>query len=305
MTIRMTLVLLAIVSAAMAYPWQSPTERWAAGIAGFVVVVALAWWRGQFVTTMIGRRLGVWRRNHLRPKPRPSNRVTMLVRVEDPAGVGLSLPVVAGYVDRFGVRCEKVRVTSRDRGGVRMTWISLTLDAGSNLVALQARSPELPLSDTAEVVARRMADHLREDGLDATIVTAAEAPVAAPAREKWSGVRDERGVVSVFGIPVDHRYSERLDDVRAQPVETWTAVEFGGTATQPTVASVCALRTPELVRSAPVRGLVRHAGVQGLLVTALDPQSDEPLGVPYVALSGQLVERVDWPAGSAAEISRT
>ena len=47
---------------------------------------------------------------------------------------GLPLPVVASYVDRFGLRCNKVRVTSLVDGG-NATWIGMTLDAGANLAA--------------------------------------------------------------------------------------------------------------------------------------------------------------------------
>ncbi len=71
----------------------------------------------------------MWRRNHSKPKPQASDDVTVVLCVEDPAGVGLSLSLVAGYVERFGVRCEKVRVTNRDDDGARTTWISMTLGA--------------------------------------------------------------------------------------------------------------------------------------------------------------------------------
>jgi type VII secretion protein EccE len=104
-TIRIALALLFIVPAAMAYPWQSDIDWWLLGIAIGVTLVVFAWWRGLFVTTMIGRRLAVFRRNHSKPKPQASDDVTVVLRVEDPDGVGLSLPLVAGYLQRFGVRC--------------------------------------------------------------------------------------------------------------------------------------------------------------------------------------------------------
>jgi hypothetical protein len=52
------------------------------------------------------------------------------------------------------LRCNKIRVTSLIDGDERATWIGVTLAAGDNLAALAARSPELPLSDTAEAVGR-------------------------------------------------------------------------------------------------------------------------------------------------------
>lgn len=165
MTIRLALTLLAIVAAAMAYPFDSTTDRWVLGVAVAVVVAVFARWGGLFLTTRLARHIAVWRRNHSTPKLQPSNEATVLLRIDDPNAVGLSLPLVAGYVERFGVRCQKVRVTSRDQAGVRTTWISLTLNAADNLTALMARSPELPLLATTEVLGRRLADHLRETGL--------------------------------------------------------------------------------------------------------------------------------------------
>lgn len=305
MTVRIALASLAIVLAAMAYPWQSSTDWWIFGIAVAVVVVVFAWWRGQFLTHMVARRFAVFRRNHSKPKAQNPNQVTVVVRVEDLAGLGVPLPLVSGYVERFGVRSEKVRVTTHDRDGARATWISLTLDATANLVALQARSPELPLRETAEIAARRIADQLREAGLDAVLVEDADAPLVGNTREKWRGVKDEAGFVSVYGIPVDDRLGERLEEVRSEPTETWTAVEFSGSAARPAVAAVCAFRTPEVVRGVPVSGLTAHRGVQKPLLTALDPKAVGQLGVPVRDVAPNRLARIDWPAGVQAELSRT
>lgn len=303
MTIRLALALLAVVAAAMAYPWASITERWVLGVAVAVVVVVFAWWRGLFLTTRVARRFGVWRRNHSKPKPQPSNEATVLLRIDDPNGVGLSLPLVAGYVERFGVRCQKVRVTSRDQAGVRTTWISMTLNAADNLTALLARSPELPLLATTEVVGRRLADHLRETGLEAVIVDVADPP-AGPGREKWGGVIDDHGAVSAYGIPVDDRLGDQLDEVWSRPTETWTALEFSGTATHPTVTAMCAFRTAEAVRGLPLRGLVAHPGIQRPLLNALDPRTAERLGTPASPLPPELLERIDWRVGPSQGVSR-
>jgi type VII secretion protein EccE len=89
------LALSAIVLATLAQPWQSTTERWVLGGAVVVVLAVFAWWRGLFVTAMIWRRLAMWRRNHSKPKLRPTNQMTVLLRVADPARVGLPLPVEA------------------------------------------------------------------------------------------------------------------------------------------------------------------------------------------------------------------
>ncbi|KUI35997.1 type VII secretion protein EccE [Mycobacterium sp. IS-1590] len=305
MTVRIALASLAVVLAAMAYPWETNTDWWIFGIAVAVVVIVFAWWRGQFVTNMIGRRLAVFRRNHSKPKPQSAKQVTVVLRVDDPSGFGVPLPLVAGYVERFGVRSEKVRVTNRDVDGVATTWITLTLDAETNLAALQARSPELPLRETAEIAGRRLADHLREAGLDAVPVDDTDAPLTGKGREKWRGVQDDDGFVSAYGIPVDERLGERLDEVWSQSSETWTAVEFSGCAATPTVAAVCAFRTPEPVRGVPVSGLTPHRGIQRPLLTALDPKSVGRLAVPGKPVAADLLARLRWPAGRQAELSRT
>jgi type VII secretion protein EccE len=293
----MALALLFIVPAAMAYPWNSDIDWWILGIAVGVTLVVFAWWRGLFVTDMIGRRWAVFRRNHSEPRAQVSNDVTIVLHVDDPAGIGLPLTLVAGYVERFGVRSDKVRVTNRDERGVRTTWISVTLSATANLSALRARSTGLPLDDMAEIIGRRLADHLRETGLLATIVDDAPAPLSGGAREKWRGVTDDDGFLSAYGIPVDEQLAERLAEVWSQSAETWTALEFSGTAAHPTVSALCAFRTPEAVRGVPVAGLTAQPGSQGPLLAALAPTSDDRLGIPSAPLPPGLLAPAGWLVG--------
>lgn len=302
MTIRLALAFIAVVLAAMAYPWQSDTDYWILGIAIAVVMVVFAWWRGLFVTTMIGRRFAVWHRNHSKPKPQTSDGVTVVLRVEDPVGVGLSLSLVAGYVERFGVRCEKVRVTNREEDGARTTWVSMTVGAIDNLAALRARSAELPLFDTAEIVGRRLADHLRETGLLAVVVDDAPAPLDGGGRERWRGVQGDDGFISAYAIRVDEGLAQRLAEVRSQPMETWTALEFSGTSAHPTISALCAVRTAEAVRGTPVAGLVLQPGVQRPLLTALAPASADRLDIPVSALPPGLLEPAGWLVGGLSLI---
>lgn len=100
------------------------------------------------------------KRNH--SKTADPSRETVVLRVDpaDPA----QLPVAVSFLDRYGIVCDKVCVTHRDANGSRRSGISLTVAATDNLLALQARSSRIPLRDTAEVVGRRLADQLREDG---------------------------------------------------------------------------------------------------------------------------------------------
>jgi type VII secretion protein EccE len=299
------LALLVIVPAVMAYPWNTPTDWWVLGIAIAVVVLAFARWGGLFLTTMIGRRFAVWRRNHGKSRARASDEVTVLLRVEAPDGATLPLSVLAGYVLRFGIRASKVRATSVDAAGARTTWVAMTLSAADNLAALQARSPEIPLHDTAETVGRRLAGQLREAGLNATIVDVARGSLVARGQETWRAVRDDgepAGYVAAYRIPVDERLGDRLAEVWSLAArETWTALEFSITAKMPTVAAVCAFRTDDAPVKPPLPGLQAQRGLQRPLLTALDPRSTDRLGVETAASQAatleHVVHRICWPTG--------
>jgi type VII secretion protein EccE len=148
-----------------------------------------------------------------------------------------------------------------------------------------------------------LADHLRETGLDAVIVDGAESPIAGVGRETWGGVRDERGVVAAYGIPVDENLAQRLAEIWSQATETWTTLEFGGTAAHPTVAAACALRSAEPVRGVPVSGLMALRGVQRPVLTAMEPCAVDGLDVPKAPMTN--LDRLDWPGGSTNDLSRT
>jgi hypothetical protein len=49
---RITLALLAVVPAVMAYPWRTPREQWVLGIAVAVVILLFGWWGGLHFTTI-------------------------------------------------------------------------------------------------------------------------------------------------------------------------------------------------------------------------------------------------------------
>ncbi|MCK0177281.1 MULTISPECIES: type VII secretion protein EccE [Mycobacteriaceae] len=314
MTVRITLALLFVIPAALAYPWHTVTDRWILGVAIAVVVVLFAWWRGLFVTDMVRRRVAIWRRNragggHSRRPEQPDTYVTSVLRVE-PGGTecsaDLPLPLIAGYVDRYGVRADKVRVVSRDRDGARTTWIAVTVGATENLAALQARSPQLPLRETADVAARRLADHLREIGWHITPVGDTDTPVAAAAKETWRGLRTGSGHVAAYRVAVDDRLPDTLAAVTAHDsAETWTAIDISGTATHPKLTAACALRTEQRPPAgAPVPGLTPARGAHGPALKALTPASVARLdGTP---VRTELLQRLTWPvdrrpAGELAE----
>ncbi|OBG30345.1 type VII secretion protein EccE [Mycobacterium sp. 852002-51057_SCH5723018] len=319
---RITLALLAVVPAAMAYPWRSPRDYWLLGIAVVVVVLLFGWWRGLHLTTIVGRRLAIMRRSSgFVPESGSGTKATALLRLGPPAADSdvLPLPLVAGYLDRYGVRADKIRITSRDNASDesrRETWIGITVSAADNLAALRARSPRIPLQETAQVVARRLADHLREIGWEASTVAPDEVPrlVAPDARETWRGVqRGASDYVAAYQVQVDDRLAETFDAIRSHPSrETCTALEIAGNGTNNTVAAACAFLTDTPPASAaPLAGLTPQRGNHLPALTALDLSSAQRLDGHADAPAGLLAQLV-WPTPEAgahrapvAEFART
>jgi type VII secretion protein EccE len=303
MTARITLALLFIVPAAMAYPWPSTADRWLLGGAVAAVVVLFTWWRGSFFTTMVVRRLAMWgRRNRTEGLHHSSaDTTTVLLRVDESEPGVLPLRLIAGYLDRYGIRCDNVRITSRDTAEYRTTWIGMTLRAANNLAALRARSPRIPLRDTAEVAARRLADHLREIGWNAAIVDTAVPPTDSSAKETWRGMRDGSGYVGAYRVAVDDRLPETLSEIWSLPSpETWIAVEITGTATDPGIAVISTVRSEDKPTSSPVPGLTLLRGRQRPAIDALNPLSVDRLAAEPVSLPWDLLDQLQWPAGRAA-----
>jgi type VII secretion protein EccE len=300
---RVTLAALAVVPAALAYPWDSNRDYWLLGIAVAVVILLFGWWRGLHFTTIIRRRLALMFRGG-RPahESESETSTTTLVRVGAPAHDSdvLPLPVIARYLDCYGIRADTVRLTSRgNASGVRETWVGLNLSAVDNLEALRARSARIPLHETAQVAARRLADHLREIGWEATTVEPDEAPrlVAEAGRETWRGVAKGSEFLAAYRVSVDGGLPETLDAIRSQTSrETWTALEIAGEPTNYTVAAACALRTegrPDA--AAPLAGLTPQRGDHLRALTALDLLSTRRLD-GHTAAPADLLTRVNWPA---------
>ncbi|MCV7432341.1 type VII secretion protein EccE [Mycolicibacterium bacteremicum] len=292
MTTRLALALLFIVAAALAYPYQDTTRQWVLGVSIAVVIALFAWWRGEFATTKLARRWAIWRGNHGGTRRSSSgDTATVVLAVEDPLDDELPVALIAGYADRYGLRLDKVRITSRETTGQSSHWISLTLDAAQNLPALQARSASIPVQETAETVGRRLADHLREGGWTVMAVQQAPRPVSETAKETWRALADESGHLTAYRIPVD-ALPATLAAVRAHPCEErWTAVEFGCD----TVTAVAALRTAERPAGAPpVAGLATLGGRQRSTLDALDPFSAHRL--PGHQPAGTLADQVRWPS---------
>ncbi|MCZ8380043.1 type VII secretion protein EccE [Mycobacterium sp. CPCC 205372] len=300
MTVRITLAALVVVAAALAYPWQTTLDWWVLGVAAAVLIVVFAWWRGLFATTMVSRRLAVWRRNHgkrhAKGSGRPAAYATVVLRLDPSEQRAVPLPLIAGYVERYGIRAHKVKVVSHDAGGTRTTWVSLTLGAADNLAALQARSTSIPLHETAQIAGRRLTDHLREAGWNVTAEERADTPVPPGAKETWRGVRDEAGFVAAYRVAVKDNLSETLAAVPALSADTWTALEITGTAARRSIAVGCAVRTAERPGAgAPAAGLTPQRGRHRPALEALAPASDERLEGDPTALPDGVLDQLWWP----------
>ncbi|BCO38103.1 type VII secretion protein EccE [Mycobacterium heckeshornense] len=315
---RVTLLLLAAVPAAMAYPWQSMRDRWVLGIGAAVAILLLGRWRGLYATTILRRRMAMSSRNSGLRRARDPGidvRATALLHVRPSAETVdvLPLPLITRYLDRYGIRADAVRITSRDTGsdtGVlqRDTWIGMTVSAVANLAALQARSPQIPLLKTTEVAVRRLADHLRELGWSASTVGAQDIPPLfnRSARETWRGVRDQRTeYVAAYQVNVDSALPDMLAAIRSHVArETWTSLEISGTEERTTVAVACAFRTEGRPSgSAPLPGLTPQNGNHWPALTALDPLSTRRLD-GHTELPASLLERLRWPSVAGPAPSR-
>ena len=216
----------------------------------------------------------------------------------------LPLSLIAGYAERYGLRADAIRVTSRDSTSEvgtreRETWIGVTLSAADNLAALQARSPHIPLHETAEVAARRLADHLRESGWIASLAATDDvpAPYSRSGRETWTGISQEStDYVAAYGVKVDTALPNTLAAIWSYPVrEVWTAAEVTGAGDDQTLAVACAFRTDaKPAASGPLPGLISKAGIQRAALTALDPLSTQRLDGHVALPESLLLERLHW-----------
>jgi type VII secretion protein EccE len=304
---RITLVLLAVVPAAMAYPWRSTRDYWLLGIAAGVVIILFSWWGGLHITTILRRRLAIISRSgRFVPETGPATKTTALLRVGPPVnhpGV-LPLPLIARYLDCYGIQADKVRITSRNNAsGAWETWIGLTVSAVDNLAALQARSSRIPLHETAQVAARRLADHLREIGWEANTVGPDGVPrlVAPTTRETWRGMQQGRSdYLAAYQVSVDDWLPDTLDAIWSHPArETWTAVEIAGDRAHNTTAAACAFLTDTLPGwAAPLPGLTPQRGNQQPALLALDLFSTQRLD-GHTDAPADLLENLDWPTPAA------
>lgn len=309
---RITLVLLAVVPALLAYPWSTTRERWVLGVGVAVAILLLSWWRGLHLTTIVRRRLAMSRSRrgvHTDRRSGSGARATAALRISaSAAGDTLPLELIAGYLNRYGLRADAVRITSRGtrsengKGSVD-TWIGLTYSAAPNLAALQARSSSVPLQRTTDIAVRRLGDHLREIGWETTLVAEGEIPslIDANARETWRSVADGSGDhVAAYQVAVDAALADTLSRIRAsKAAETWTALEFADDGGRRTVAAACALRTGSAPDgTAPLAGLVPAQGNHRAALLGLHPLSGSRLDA-HTALPADDLTGMSWPVAAS------
>ncbi|MEB3020365.1 type VII secretion protein EccE [[Mycobacterium] crassicus] len=307
---RISLVLLAVVPAVLAYPWPATRERWVLGVAVAVAILLLSWWQGLHLTTIVGRRLAMSRSRggvHTDRRSGSGARATAALRIKSgAAGDTLPLSLISGYLNRYGLRADAVRITSHGTGD---TWIGLTYSAAPNLAALQARSSTIPLQRTADIAVRRLSDHLREIGWDTALVADGDIPalIDAGAKETWRSVIDGPGDhVAAYLVSIDAALADTFDRIRASAAEeTWTALEISGSGDQRTIAAACALRTGSAPDgTAPLAGLVPQQGNHRTALCSLHPLSGSRLD-GHTALPADALAGLRWPvaAGTRSEVA--
>lgn len=309
---RIALVLLAVVPALMANPWETTAQRWALAVGVIVTILLLGWWRGLHFTTVVGRRLAMLRSRggaHSARRDAAGPRVTAALRITaSAAGNAVPLSLIAGYLNRYGLQADAVRVTSRAAEGTADTWIGLTYAAVPNLSALQARSESIPLQRTVDVAVRRLADHLREIGWDTTVVAQDEIPalIDAGAREAWRSVVDGSGDhVAAYQVGIDAALADTISRIQAvNAKEAWTVLEVAERDGHQTVAAACALRTAAAPDGgAPLAGLVPQLGNQRNALLGLHPLSGIRLD-GHSPVSGDELAGLRWPVTAATAAAR-
>jgi type VII secretion protein EccE len=310
---RITLALLAVVPAVMAYPWRSTRDYWVLGIAAVVVILLFGWWGGLHFTTIARRRLAMMRRRggwvpESGFQTGPEARTTALLRVGPPAGDRdvLPLPLIAGYLNCYGIRADTIRITNRVNAfGACQTWIALKASAADNLAALQARSSRIPLHETTQVAARRLADHLREIGWEASMAGPEGVPLLLEpgGRETWRSVQQGSGYAAAYRVSADDALPDTLEAIRSQPARvSWTALEIAcarGSGARHTVAVASALLTDAPpTAAAPLPGLTPQRGNHQPALMALDLLSTQRLD-GHMEAPAELLTRLDWPTPPA------
>lgn len=296
---RIATAAIAFVATVMTYPWHLDVERWVFAIVAALLVFLFGQWRGLYLTTILRRRLRLLLRGGAKggmhqAVDQSGGDVLATMTLQIIGGRGyLPLDLIAGYLDRFGIRVQAVRVTSCDVAAGRSTWIGLTMSAAANLLALQARSSNVPLLGVAEATLRRLADELREEGWTLT-TSEADAPkmLGSEVKEHWRAVADgRRGFVAAYGISESH-LAETLDELwTGRFGDTCTAVEITKTG----VSAMCAIRTETMPAAVPPRvGLYSQRGVQREVLARLDPASTKSLGVKEFPM--ECLEAIRWPA---------
>jgi type VII secretion protein EccE len=293
------LALLVIAPAAMAYPWRTTDGRWVVGIAAVVVIALLCWWRGLHASTILWRRVALLGGGSRR-EPDTHAITTAVLRILPERTGGLTpdlpLPLIAEYLDRYGIRCDAVRVTSRDTPVGRATWIGLTISAAANLAALRARSADIPLRETAVIAVRRLADHLREYGWTVTTSDIDVPDLLGPdLTERWRAVQDgNHGYVAAYEVAAGAALTAVLSELWSYPSpEVWTSLQITRSGGDLAVAVACAVRTDDMpAAAAPLSGLIAQRGKQRSALAALAPSSTELLaGQP---ISGGVLSELHW-----------
>lgn len=304
-TLRLTLVATLVAAGAFALYRRDPADRWIAITAGVLALVLLVWWRGTFLTDILGRFTKLLtRRISGRPSANTPQIVAAGVDARTTVALELSAPasdeevplgLLSGYLDRYGVRCSSIRVTTAGIAGTEnKTWVSLTLSAADNLAALQARSSRIPLRETADIVGRRLSDHIRELGWQINAAENPGTPLPEEVKEGSRAVTDDHGYLAAYRATVNDDLPNTLGSIWSAPLpERWTVLELTGTTDAPLLTVVCALRTDEKPESrAPWGGLTLCWGEHLPVLQAMNPLSPNSFGVAGTPVTVEFLDNL-------------
>lgn len=291
---------------AVVWRWDPRDWAWVVVLA-VILVVLLGSWRGTYLSTVVRRRVALASRNR-RSRGRSESvhgdataageRTTVLLRLGEGPGRAVPLATIAGYLNRFGIMCSGIRITTVDPEPV--TWISLTVSATDNMAALLARDTQVPLHETAQVVRRRLADQLRELGWDVRLVDAHDIPWPVAVSESWRSIQVkhehvQHGHLVTYRVKADAALADTLSEIWAAPVlARWTVLELTGEPARPRASVACALLWPDgPPRRLPVEGVVACNGDHRPMLDIVNPASRTALG-QRAAVIGELPW---WPTG--------
>ena len=171
------------------------------------------------------------------PNPSPNAaKTTALLRMGPPVADAdaLPLPLIARYLDRYGIRADKIRVTSRDNASDASKRGDLDRRHGVGGRQPGGAAGAIPADPAAQrprwPPAGWPTTSVRSDGKPAASRPTTSRGCWRPTRAKLAGSpRSASDYVAAYRVRVDDGLPETLEAIRTHPArETCTALEIAG-----------------------------------------------------------------------------